>query len=57
MNETDPDELATMIEDCEKRSEKLTEWELKFIDSVSSQERPLSPKQIGILNRIWERVT
>lgn len=51
------DEEAVMIEDCEKRSEKLSDWELKFIDSISQQQRSLSMKQLEVLNTIWERVT
>ena len=48
-----------MIEDCETRSEKMTDWEVKFIDSISrhGQEFPLSARQIAILEQIWERVT
>lgn len=49
-----------LIEDCEKRSEKLTEWEQQFIDSLSRQignDRIPTQKQIECLDRIWERVT
>ena len=34
MNE---DEHMTMIDDCEKRESRMTEWEATFIDSISSQ--------------------
>jgi len=53
-------EYLQLIEDCEHRSEKLTPWEAGFIDSLSkqiSQDRRPSPKQIDILDRIWEKAT
>ena len=54
------DEHVKMIEDCEKRESKLSEWEQSFIDSLSTQigrGRSLSNKQVETLARIWERVT
>lgn len=54
------DEYLTMIEDCEKRESRLTEWEVEFIDSIRSQlenARPLTEKQTETLDRIWDRVT
>lgn len=52
---------ATMIEDCENRCEKMTEWEVTFIDSLKHQLARSggspSPKQEEILDRIWEKVT
>jgi len=54
------DEHMTMIEDCETRESKLSDWERGFIDSLRSQlerSRPLSPKQVETLDAIWERVT
>ena len=54
------DEYLTMVEDCEKRESRLTEWEQGFIDSVRNQlerEKPLSPNQIETLEQIWERAT
>jgi hypothetical protein len=55
------DEYVTLLEDCEKRSEKLTDWELSFVDSLQRQiivqgRRP-SAKQIDTLDTIWERAT
>ncbi len=53
-------EYLKMIEDCEKRDTRLTDWEQQFIDSLGSQlaqgRRP-SPKQIEVLDRIWEKAT
>ena len=49
-----------MIEDCENRSEKLTDWELEFIDSVSRYTDKggfLSPRQEQMLEKIWDKVT
>ena len=53
-------EYLTLVEDCEKRESRLTEWETRFIDSIRRQleeERALSPKQSETLDNIWERVT
>lgn len=54
------DEYVTMLEDCEKRSERLTDWECGFVDSLQRQlaegRRP-SVKQIETLDTIWERAT
>ena len=53
-------EYLTLIEDCEKRSDRLTTWELQFIDSLQrqlEQERRLSTKQIDTLDNIWEKAT
>lgn len=57
---TTHDEHAQMVEDCEKRESKLTDWERSFIDSLSKQMadgRRLSEKQAARLDDIWERVT
>lgn len=54
------DEYMTLIEDCEKREERLTDWERGFIDSLRRQleagHRP-SAKQVEALDAAWERVT
>lgn len=54
------DEYLQMIEDCENRESKMTEWEQGFIDSlrkwVEGGSRP-TPKQVETLDRIWEKVT
>ena len=60
MSEDWTSEYARMIDDCEKRQERLTEWECSFIDSVSQQlakGRVLSQKQIETIDRIWEKAT
>ena len=48
-----------MIDDCEKRQDRLTEWEQGFIDSVSKwiATYPLTPKQAETLERVWEKAT
>jgi hypothetical protein len=54
------DEYLTLIEDCEKRSERLTPWECGFIDSLQRQiedDRGPTPKQIETLESIWEKAT
>ena len=49
-----------MLDDCEKREERLTDWERGFVDSLRRQieqgRRP-SAKQIETLDTIWERAT
>lgn len=54
------DEQAQMVEDCEKRESKLSDWERGFIDSIGQQlarGRALTEKQAERLDEIWERVT
>ena len=54
------DEYITMLEDCKKRREWLTEWECGFVESLQRQiadGRKPSAKQIEKLDSIWERVT
>lgn len=53
------DEYLRMVDDCEKRESKLTEWESIFVDSIRSRlekEQPLSAKQTEMLDKIWQRV-
>lgn len=53
-------EYLTMVEDCEKRDSRLTDWERGFLDSISERlenEQGLSERQIETLENIWERVT
>ncbi len=57
---TTQEEALQMIEDCEARESRLSEWEAGFIDSLSKQiERggALTEKQNDILHQIWDRVT
>ena len=54
------DEYLRMLDDCEKRESRLTDWERGFVDSLRAQigrGRPPSPKQTETLDTIWERVT
>jgi hypothetical protein len=54
------DEYLQLLEDCEKRSIRLSDWECDFIDSLLRQitdgRRP-SPKQVETLERVWEKAT
>lgn len=57
---TDRDEALTLVEDCENRESKLTDWERTFIDSIKRQlevGNSLTIAQDEKLNEIWERVT
>ena len=54
------EEIQQMLDDCESRESKLTEWEAGFIDSISDQfakKGSLSEKQDERLESIWNRVT
>jgi hypothetical protein len=54
------DEHLQLIEDCEDREDRLTDWERTFIDSVKRALEgggALSEKQAEKLESIWERVT
>jgi hypothetical protein len=54
------DEHQQMVLDCENRESKLTDFERSFIDSIGRQlaaGRALTPKQVEVLERAWERVT
>lgn len=53
-------EYLQLIEDCEARESRLSEWDAQFIESIKRQlgeARHLSPKQIAKLDEIWERAT
>lgn len=53
-------EHEQMIEDCEQRESRLSDWERSFIDSIGKQlrdGRPLTTKQAEALDSIWEAAT
>lgn len=53
-------EYTTLLDDCEARESRLSDWERSFIDSIRQQiegGRMLSAKQIDTLDTIWERAT
>jgi hypothetical protein len=54
------DEYLTLLDDCERREERLSEWERGFVDSLRRQieagKRPSQP-QIEKLDSVWEKVT
>lgn len=54
------DDHLQLVEDCEARESKLTDWERGFIDSVGRVLRNggrLTDKQAETLNTIWDKVT
>jgi hypothetical protein len=54
------DEYMTLIEDCEKREGRLSDWERTFVDSLRRQieaGRQPSAKQVEALEAAWERAT
>lgn len=53
-------EYRTLLDDCEKREGRMTDWERNFVDSLGAQiaaGRAPTPKQVEALDTIWERVT
>lgn len=57
---TDRAEQAQMVEDCEARESRLSDWESNFIDSISRQlaaGKSLTLNQSNTLDEIWERAT
>lgn len=51
------EEQRQLIEDCEARESRLTEWERDFIDSIGKQSFPLTSKQAETLDQIWDKAT
>jgi len=53
-------EHEQMIDDCEKRESKLSDWGRGFIDDLTDRigdGKSLTQKQAEKLEQIWERVT
>lgn len=53
-------EYRQLVDDCEARESRLTDWQRGFIDSIRDRLDkgvPLSARQIETLDDIWERVT
>ena len=53
-------EYLQLVDDCEKREARLTDWDRGFIDSIRARlerEQMLTPAQIDTLEGIWERAT
>jgi hypothetical protein len=49
-----------LVDDCEQRESRLTDWERGFVDNVKARleaGRPLTPLQVKTLDEIWERAT
>lgn len=53
----DIEEFRQMLDDCETRESRLTDWERSFIDSLADRGFPPTEKQVDTLNAIWDRVT
>lgn len=54
------DENMQLITDCVARESRLTDWDRNFLDSIQFQleeGRSLTGRQVGVLHKIWERVT
>ena len=54
------EEYIQMIDDCEDRESKLSEWDINFLESIRNRvEEGISPtgRQIRVLENIWEKST
>lgn len=54
------DEHLTMVEDCEQRESRLSDWERKFIDDMRTRleaGHSLTVGQEDMLDSIWEKCT
>ncbi len=54
------DEYLQLVDDCEERESKLSDWERGFVESIRSrleQGITLTPKQTETLSNVWERAT
>lgn len=54
------DTYTIMLDDCEARESRLTDWEREFVDSLRQQieqgRRPTA-RQIDTLDNVWEKAT
>lgn len=53
-------EHQQLVDDCEAREDRLSDWERSFIDSVKhrlASGAALTPNQAARLDEIWEKVT
>lgn len=56
----DMDEHLTMVEDCEARESRLTDWERGFVDNIKKRlcaGQPLTDGQAESLDKVWTRLT
>lgn len=57
---SDRAEQAQMVEDCEARESRLTDWERNFVDDIGKQlanGRDLTKKQADRLDEVWTKAT
>lgn len=60
MTDTWQDEYEQMVQDCLNRKGHLTDWELRFIESIKTQLKAgkiLTRFQIEKLDTVWENCT
>lgn len=54
------EEIDQMLEDCEDRISKLSEWEVNFVASLRARQEKgysITDKQDETLEKIWNKVT
>lgn len=47
--------IEHLHKDVQLDPEYYNDWEKQFVDSLFRQERPLSDKQVGALDKLWEK--
>lgn len=53
-------EHLQLVEDCEARESRMTDWERTFIDDIGrkvARGLGLTEREAARLNEVWERVT
>jgi hypothetical protein len=53
-------EYLALLDDCEARESRLTDWQRGFVDSMRKQiegGRQPTAKQVEALSDVWERAT
>lgn len=53
-------EHEQMLDDCEQRESRLSDWERQFVDSIGKQlrdGRSLTEKQAARLDEVWNKAT
>jgi hypothetical protein len=53
-------EHQQMVDDCEAREERLTDWERGFVDSIKQRlanGQGLTTNQAARLDEVWEKAT
>ena len=53
-NSDEDEELRCLLDDIDASEKEVTAWEANFIESILSQDRPLTPKQKAVIEKMAE---